>query len=149
MSYTSTMYHIIVRTHRSECTISEEHERDLYAYVMGLVDNVGGKLYRIGGMPDHVHMFLSLPANLSMSDFVQRMKSATSKWLRANPDFPFWDGWSKEYAGFSYSVREKDTVVNYIRNQKEHHRRMTFAEEYRAFLMENGLAVDERYFLND
>ena len=149
MSYTSNMYHIVVRTHRSERTLSEEHERDLYAYVMGLVDNMGGKLYRIGGMPDHVHMFLSLPANLSMSDFVQRMKTATSKWLKSNPDFPYWDGWSKEYAGFSYSVREKDTVVNYIRNQKEHHRRMTFAEEYRAFLEENGLSVDERYFLKD
>ena len=81
MSYTSTMYHIIVRTHSSERTISEEHERDLYAYVMGIVDEVGGKLYRIGGMPDHIHIFLSLPANLSMSDLVQRMKTATRTWL--------------------------------------------------------------------
>ena len=149
MSYTSTMYHIVVRTHSSERTIPEEHERDLYAFVMGVVDHVGGKLYRIGGMPDHVHLFLSLPANLSMSDFVQRMKTATSKWLKGNPDFPRWNGWSKEYAGFSYSVREKDMVVNYIRNQKEHHRRMTFAEEYRAFLEENGVEVDDRFFMKD
>ncbi|MBR4715683.1 MAG: IS200/IS605 family transposase [Bacteroidales bacterium] len=149
MSYTSTMYHIIVRTHSSERTISEEHERDLYAYVMGIVDEVGGKLYRIGGMPDHIHLFLSLPANLSMSDFVQRMKTATSKWLKANPVFPHWSGWSKEYAGFSYSAKEKDRVANYIRNQKEHHKHTSFAEEYRAFLEENGLTVDERYFLKD
>ena len=116
---------------------------------MGIVDSVGGKLYRIGGMPDHVHMFLSLPANLSMSDFVQRMKTATSKWLKNNPNFPHWNGWSKEYAGFSYSVREKDMVVNYIRNQKEHHKRTSFAEEYRTFLEENGLEVNEKYFLKD
>ena len=149
MSYTTTMYHIVVRTHCSERTILEDHERALYAYVMGIVENVGGKLYRIGGMPDHVHMFLSLPANMSMSVFVQRMKTATSKWLKSNPDFPQWHGWSKEYAGFSYSVREKDRVVNYIRNQKEHHKRMSFAEEYRAFLEENELEVDDRYFLVD
>lgn len=149
MSYTSTMYHIILRTHSSERTISEEHERDLYAYIMGIVNEMEGKLYRIGGMPDHVHLFLSLPANLSMSHFVQRMKTATSKWLKANPDFPYWSGWSKEYAGFSYSVMEKDRLVNYIRNQKEHHKRITFAEEYRAFLEENGLTVDERYFLKN
>ena len=142
------MYHIVVRTHSSERTIDEEHERDLYAYVMAIVERVGGKLYRIGGMPDHVHMFLSLPANLSMSDFVQRMKTSTSKWLKGNPDFPLWRGWSKEYAGFSYSVREKDAVVSYIRNQKEHHRKVSFAEEYKMFLEENGVEVDERYFLN-
>ena len=53
------------------------------------------------------------------------------------------------YVGFSYSVREKDMVVNYIHNQKEHHRRLTFAEEYRAFLEENGIEVDERFFMKD
>ena len=149
MSYTSTLYHIVVRTHRSEHTINEEHERDLYAFVLGLLNNMNGRLYRIGGMPDHVHMFLSLPANLALSDFVQRMKTATSKWLKCNPDFPLWDGWSKEYAGFSYSVRDKEMVVNYIRNQKEHHRRVSFAEEYKAFLEVNGLDVDERYLMKD
>ena len=149
MSYTTTTYHIVLRTHCSERTISEAHERDFYAYVLGLVDNIGGKLYRIGGMPDHVHLCLSLPATVAMADFVQRLKTMTSKWLRANPDFPHWRGWSREYAGFTYSLSERDVVVNYIKNQKEHHRHLTFAEEYKKFLEENGITVKDEYFLKD
>ena len=149
MSYTNTMYHIVLRTHRSEPTIVVEYERDLYAYIMGIVNNNNGKLYRIGGMPDHVHLLVSLPATLAMSKFVQELKVSTSKWLKNNPDFPRFDGWSREYAGFSYGLRDKDMIVNYIKNQKEHHRRMTFREEYMAFLQENGMPIDERYLMPD
>ena len=149
MSYTNTMYHIVLRTRRSEPTIVIEHERDLYAYIMGFVNNMNGKLYRIGGMPDHVHLLVSLPATLAMSKFVQELKVSTSKWLKANADFPRFEGWSREYAGFSYGLRDKDTIVNYIKNQKEHHSRKTFREEYLAFLQENGMSIDEKYLMPD
>ena len=149
MSYTQTFYHIVLRTHRSVPAIAEEHERELYSYMNGFINNVGGRLYRIGGMPDHVHLFVSLPATLAMSDFVRNLKVATSKWLKANPHFPLFEGWTKEYAGFSYSLRDKDMIVNYIARQKEHHRQKTFAEEYRKFLTENGMVIREDYFLKD
>ena len=149
MSYTNTMYHIVLRTHCSAPTIVTEHERDLYAYIMGTVTNMNGKLYRIGGMPDHVHLLVSLPATLAMSKFVQELKVSTSKWLKTNNSFPRFDGWSREYAGFSYGLRDKDMIVNYIKNQKEHHRKVTFREEYIAFLKENGLTVDERYLMRE
>ena len=71
MSYTQTLYHIVLRTHRSEKTIVIEKERDFYTYALGFINNVGGKLFRIGGMPDHVHILVSLPATLAMSKFVQ------------------------------------------------------------------------------
>ena len=149
MSYTQTFYHIVLRTHRSIPAIIEEHERELYSYMLGFINNVGGRLYRIGGMPDHVHLFVSLPATLAMSKFVQEIKVSTSKWLKANPHFPLFDGWSKEYAGFSYSLRDRDKIVRYIAKQKEHHRSKVFAEEYREFLIENGVEIKEEYFLKD
>ncbi len=149
MSYTQTFYHIVLRTHRSIPAIVEEHERELYSYMLGFINNVGGRLYRIGGMPDHVHLFVSLPATLAMSKFVQEIKVSTSKWLKANPHFPLFDGWSKEYAGFSYSLRDRDKIVRYIAKQKEHHRSKVFAEEYREFLIENGVEIKEEYFLKD
>ena len=114
MSYTQTFYHIVLRTHRSIPAIAEEYERELYSYMLGFINNIGGRLYRIGGMPDHVHLFVSLPATLAMSKFVQELKVSTSKWLKANPHFPIFDGWSKEYAGFSYSLRDRDKIVGYI-----------------------------------
>ena len=149
MSYTQTFYHIVLRTHRSIPAIVEEHERELYSYMLGFINNIGGRLYRIGGMPDHVHLFVSLPATLAMSKFVQEIKVSTSKWLKANPHFPLFDGWSKEYAGFSYSLRDRDKIVRYIAKQKEHHRSKVFAEEYREFLIENGVEIKEEYFLKD
>ncbi len=149
MSYTQTFYHIVLRTHRSIPAIIEEHERELYSYMLGFINNVGGRLYRIGGMPDHVHLFVSLPATLAMSKFVQEIKVSTSKWLKANPHFPLFDGWSKEYAGFSYSLRDRDKIVRYIAKQKEHHRSKVFAEEYRELLIENGVEIKEEYFLKD
>ena len=149
MSYTRLFYHIVFRTkYRIPC-IDEMHEEELYRYIWGIINNKDGVLYRIGGMPDHVHLFVSLPPTLSIASFVQRVKTDSSKWLKANPNFPYFQGWAREYAGISKSSNEKDTVVSYIMRQKEHHKRVTFAEEYRAFLEENGITIDERYFLRD
>ena len=149
MSYTQTSYHIILRTHCSIPAIVEDHERELYSYMLGFINNKGARLYRIGGMPDHVHLFVSLPATMAMSKFVQELKVSTSKWLKENIHFPLFDGWTKEYAGFSYNLRDKDKIVRYIAKQKEHHRHVTFAEEYRQFLIENGVEIKEEYFLKD
>ncbi len=149
MNYTTSYYHIVFRTRRSERTITEDHERELYAYIYGIAKNLRCQTYRIGGMPDHVHMFVSLPPSLSLAEFVQRVKTDSSKWMKANPNFPYFNGWGREYAGFSYNLRDKDMIVGYIMRQKEHHQRVSFAEEYRAFLEENGMTVDERYFLLD
>ena len=149
MSYTQTFYHIILRTHCSIPAIVEDHERELYAYMLGFINNKGAHLYRIGGMPDHVHLFVSLPATLAMPKFVQELKISTSKWLKENPHFPLFDGWTKEYSGFSYNLRDKDMIVRYIARQKEHNRHVTFAEEYRQFLIENGVEIKEEYFLKE
>jgi len=149
MSYTQTFYHIVLRTHCSIPAIAEDHERELYSYMLGFINNKGAQLYRIGGMPDHVHLFVSLPATLAMSKFVQELKTATSKWLKENPHFPLFDRWTKEYAGFSYNLRDRDMIVGYIAKQKEHHHSVAFADEYRAFLVENGVEIKEEYFLQD
>ena len=149
MSYTTSYYHIVFRTYRSEPTISIEHEKELYAYIYGIAKNLRCQTYRIGGMPDHIHILISLPPSMSLASFVQRIKTDSSKWLKTNPNFPRFRGWGHEYAGFSYSIRDKEMIVGYIMKQKEHHRKITFAEEYRAFLMENKITIDERYFLSD
>ncbi len=149
MSYTTSYYHIVFRTYRSEPTIPFEHERELYAYIYGIAKNLRCQTYRIGGMPDHIHIFVSLPSDLSLAAFVQRVKSSSSKWLKENPNFPDFCGWGREYAGFSYSYRDKDKIVGYIMRQKEHHGAATFTDEYRDFIEDNGEAIDERYFLKD
>ena len=73
---------------------------------------------------------------MPVSVFVQRVKTSTSKWMKGNPLFPHFRGWSREYAGFSYGLHDKDIymIVGYIMRQKEHHHNVSFAEEYRSFL---------------
>ena len=100
-------------------------------------------------VPIEAFPLLSKPATLAMSKFVQEIKVSTSKWLKANPHFPLFDGWTKEYAGFSYSLLDRDKIVRYIAKQKEHHRSKAFANEYRELLIENGVEIKEEYFLKD
>ncbi|MCQ2319415.1 MAG: IS200/IS605 family transposase [Bacteroidales bacterium] len=149
MSYTKLYYHIVIRTYRSGLSINIEHEKELYAYMMGFVNNMNAKLLRIGGMPDHIHLFVSLPATLPVAEFVQKLKVSSSKWLKTNPNFPLFDGWGREYAAFSYCERDKDMIVNYIKKQKEHHMKENFPDEYRKFLTDNGMTINELYFLKD
>ena len=149
MSYSNLVYHIVFRTYRSLPCIVEEHERSLYAYIYGFTENHKAKLYRIGGMPDHIHMLVSIPPEIAVAEFVRKLKFATSAWLKQNKDFPFFSGWGEGYAAFTYSLAQIPVIKNYIINQKAHHKGESFADEYRKFIMENGGTINEKYFLKD
>ena len=149
MSYVQSLYHVVFRTYRSERVIDEKYERELYAYLYNVATNARVKVYRIGGMPDHIHMLVDLPPSLSIASFMQHLKVASSKWMKEQDCFPHFKGWAKEYAALSYSLRDKEKIVNYIKGQKDHHRTVSFVEEYRLFLMEYGKKIEEKYFLRD
>ena len=149
MSYTHLVYHIVFRTYRSVPAIEEVHERELYAYILGYANNHKVKLYRIGGMPDHIHLLVSIPPHIALSEFVRGLKFATNKWMKQSELFPHFDGWGEGYAAFTYSKEQIAVVKQYIINQKEHHKRTSFAEEYRQFILEGGAEIDEKYFLKD
>ncbi|MFZ4456185.1 MAG: IS200/IS605 family transposase [Bacteroidales bacterium] len=149
MSYTRLLYHIVFRTKYGNNTIPEEHETELYAYMMGIINNKKSKLYRIGGMPNHIHILVDIHPSFAVSDFMRDLKEHSSKWLKANPNFPNFEGWAVSFAAFSYSVNEKQVIVDYIKNQKEHHKKVPFEDEYRKFILENGVEIEERYFLKD
>ena len=126
MSYTQTSYHIVLRTHCSIPAIVEDHERELYSYMLGFINNKGGRLYRIGGMPDHVHLFVSLPATLAMSKFVQELKVSTSKWLKENPHFPLFDCALSRLYGVNCACRRvsclrHDAKIVTVYSLKGHH----------------------------
>ena len=149
MSYTQLSYHVVLRTHRSERTLFEAHERELYNYMFGFNRNHDVATYRIGGMPDHVHLLVGLPATLAVAKYVQELKIATSKWLKNNPDFPAFVGWTREYAAFTVSCEARGAVIQYIRGQKDHHRVVPLAEELRWLLAENQVVYKEEFFLKD
>ncbi|MEE1366928.1 MAG: IS200/IS605 family transposase [Muribaculaceae bacterium] len=141
MSYTSILYHIVFRTKHSIQAIDIQHERELYAYILGYVRNTNSKLIRLGGMPDHIHMLVDIHPSIAVANFVRDLKRETSKWLTANQHFPLFQGWGDGYAALTYSAKDKDMIVNYIKNQKEHHKIVSFADEFRNWLQESGIEL--------
>ena len=148
MSYTKLLYHIVFRTKYGKNTIPEQHEKELYAYIMGIISNKKSKLYRIGGVENHLHLLIDIHPTFAVSDFMKELKEYSSKWLAKNPNFPDFEGWAMSFAAFSYNLSDKQKIINYIKNQKEHHKTVSFEEEYRQFLLENDIEIDEKYFLN-
>ena len=150
MAHINLTYHIVWRTKCSRPTIVEEHERELYAYIYGIIKQKKSHLYRLNSMPDHVHMCVEVHPTIALSEFVKVVKQESSKWLKEHrKEFPMFEGWSNGYAAFSYSAKERPKVMEYIKAQKEHHKHKSFREEYEEWLLEMGMNPAEDMFLWD
>ena len=150
MAHISFTYHIVWRTKSSLRTITEKYETELYAYILGICKNKKCTLLRINSMPDHLHMCVEIHPTLAVSEFVQVVKQESSHWLKEQrTKFPYFEGWGNGYAAFTYSASERSKVVEYIRNQKIHHQKKSFREEYEGMLIEFGLDPEADKFLAD
>ena len=143
MSYYRHIYHIVFRTYKSDYAINEENEKELYSFIWGYCNNNGHYLYRVGGMPDHLHILVELRPEVSVSTFVQVIKQCSSRKLKNDPRFPLFRGWNKGFASFTYHRSLLDTVKNYIKNQKMHHKQKKFIEEVKDLYDEHGVPYDE------
>ncbi|MGH2552612.1 MAG: IS200/IS605 family transposase [Chitinophagaceae bacterium] len=147
MSYRQIFYQIVFGTKHRQATIEEAHCEELYKYIWGIINEKKCKLYRINGVEDHIHIFSDLHPGISLADYVKDIKVATSIWMKAHGKFPKFAGWQDSYAALTYSIREKDMIINYIKNQKEHHKKENFYDEFKRLLIENGIEFDEKYLL--
>ena len=84
---------------------------------------------------------------MCLADYVKDIKVASSLWMKTNDNFSKFKAWQEGYGAFTYSIREKDMIINYIKNQKEHHKRETFYNEFKSLLIENGIEFNEKYLL--
>lgn len=146
-TYRQIYYQIVFATRHRQPTISEAHEQELYKYIWGIIDKHKCKLYRINSMPDHIHIFSDLHPTVALSDYVKDIKVASSLWMKQSGNFPLFDSWQDGYGAFTYSQKEKDRVIDYIKNQKEHHKKENYFDEYRRLLKEFDIEFDEKYLL--
>ena len=144
-SYRQAFYHHILGTKRRKPTIPADHCEDLYKYIWGIVKNKGCRLYRINGIADHVHLLTDLPTTICLADLIKEVKVASSKWMKANGNFPSWEGWADGYGSFTLALQEVNRVMAYIKRQKEHHQKESFIDEYKRLLTENGIEFKEEY----
>lgn len=142
-TYRQIFYHIVFSTKHREETIGEQYENELYKYIWGILKNKKCKLYRINGMPNHIHIFCDLHPTISLSSLVKDIKVASNLWMKESGLFPEFIGWQDGYGAFTCSIREKEMIINYIKNQKEHHKNETFGKEYLRLLLEEGIEFDE------
>ncbi len=141
-TYRQILYHIVFGTKYREPAIIEKNESELYRYIWGILKNKKCKLYRINGMPDHVHILCDLHPDVSLSSLIKDIKIATNLWIKESGLFPEFTNWQEGYGAFTYSVKEKETIINYIKNQKEHHRNENFEQEFSKLLKENGIECE-------
>ena len=145
-SYRQHLYHIVFRTKGSLPTIMQDHVNDLYAYITGIIKHKNSHLYRLNGVENHLHILTDMNPSIAPINFIKDIKVSTSIWMKSSNFFPAFIGWAVGYGSFTCSYKDIDRLIDYIKNQQEHHKKISFEEEYRNLLFEYGIIPDEKYF---
>ena len=137
--------HIVFSTKHREPIIHESIDDEFYAYLGGICINLECHPIKIGGYTDHVHILCMVSKNIALATLVEKVKSNSSKWIKTKSSAYKNFYWQNGYGAFSVNPSEAEVVVRYIENQKEHHKKEFYQEEYRAFLTKYNIEYDERY----
>ena len=144
-TFTQLLYQIVFSTKNAENTMELSNAESLYRYIWGILKNKNCVLYRVNGTENHIHIVTHIHPSVSVSNLVKDIKVSSSVWLKEQGFFPKFQSWQEGYGGFSYHITQKETLVNYVKNQREHHHIKTFKEEFIELLKEHGIEFDEKY----
>ncbi len=146
-TYTQILYQIVFSTKGGQKVLINENQEKLFRYIWGILKNKKCVLYQINGVENHLHIATHIHPTVALSSLVKDIKIASSIWIKEQNLFPDFISWQKGYGAFTYSVKEKETLINYIKKQQEHHKTLTFREEYKTLLDEHNIEFDEKYLL--
>lgn len=146
-TYSKVLFHLVWSTKNRVPFIHDDVKQTLYSYINGIVENKKCKLHIINGMPDHVHLLISLPLTLTIPELVQQIKVSSTRWVRMQiPDLHKFS-WQEGLGAFTVGYSHFEAVKNYIANQEEHHRSKSFDEEYLELLGKLNITYDKRFVL--
>ena len=146
-TFTQILYQIVYSTKYAENTMALDESEKLYRYMWGVLKNKKCVLYRLNGTENHLHILTHVHPSVSVSSLVKDIKVSSSVWLKEQGIFPDFIGWQEGYGAFTYHINQKETLINYVKNQREHHYVKTFKEEYIELLKEHRIELDEKYLL--
>ncbi len=146
-TYTQILYQIVYGTKNHEKTLTKPNREELFKYIWGILNKKKCHLYRINGVEDHLHIVTHIHPTISLSNLIKDIKLASSDYIKAMGLFKNFRGWQEGYGAFTYSIKEKDRLIEYVKNQEEHHKPITFREEFTDLLNEHGVSFDEKYLL--
>ena len=148
-TYTQIHLQLIFAVQYRAAMIEPKWKTNLNKYIAGIVKNNKHKLVSINGMPDHLHILIGMRPHQSLSDLMQDIKGDSSTWINDHHLTKLKFKWQEGYAAFSYSHSHLKNVIAYIENQENHHRKISFMEEYLNFLKKFEVQFDKRYILHE
>lgn len=148
-TYTQLHIHTVFAVENRLSLIGQAWDTRLYEYIAGIIRSNNHKTLIVNGMPDHVHAVFGLRPNQSISDLMEVVKGSSSKWINENYLAKGKFNWQKGYGAFSYSKSQLPALIRYVQNQKEHHRKKLFIDEYVEILEKFGIDYDRKYIFHD
>lgn len=121
-TYTQILYQIVFSTKNRDKVLVKDRREALYKYIRGIIKNNKCHLYRLNGVEDHLHMVIHLHPTVALSTLVKDIKIASAIYCKSQNLFPDFTGWQAGYGAFTYSFKEKDKLIEYVKNQEEHHK---------------------------
>ncbi len=146
-SFTQLLYHIVFSKKDRLLVMTAQNRGQLFKYIWGVLQQKNCVLYRINGVDDHIHILTHIHQTIAVASLIKDIKVASSIMIKEQGLFPGFTNWQVGYGCFTVSARGKNAVVNYIKNQQAHHAKVSFVDEYKALLLKNDIAFDERYLL--
>jgi len=144
-TYVSSFFHVVFSTKERRPQISDELQPRLWEYIGGIARQNNFTAIAVGGTSDHVHILLSLPSTIPISKANQLIKGGSSKWIHDTFSTLRKFSWQQGYGAFSISVSDIERTIKYIENQKRHHAKKDFREEFVQFLRKHNIPYDERF----
>ena len=146
-TFTCIRIHVVFSTKNRERWITPDLEENIWRYLGCICRDHGAKPMMVGGVDDHVHLLIGLSPAVALSELMRRLKGESSKWISS--EWPALAGfsWQDGYGAFSIGQSQVARTIRYISGQREHHAKVSFADEFRKFVMVHDLPVDERYLL--
>ena len=147
-SLTSLLAHIVFSTKNRITYLDDEINHELYLYIAKILQNHNCQSLRIGGTEDHIHILCVMAKNLSIGKIVEEIKIGSSKWIKTKGLKYKEFYWQPGYGAFSVSSSHRNIVCDYINNQKQHHQKITFIDEFYSLLKKYNIEIDNRYSLD-
>ena len=146
-TFTKLNIHIVFHVKSTGITIRKEDLGQVFAYIGGIIQNVGGYPITVGGITNHIHILATMPKTMSVSEFVQKIKANSSKWIKTIDEYYETFAWQEGYGAFCVSPSLLKKTIRYIETQEQHHHEISVRDEFIQFLKENGIEFDERYLI--
>ena len=147
-TYTKLNIHIVFHVKSTGVCIRKENLPQVFSYIGGIINNIGGYPITVGGIENHIHILATMPKTMSVSEFVQKIKANSSKWIKTIDNYYESFAWQEGYGAFCVSPSLLKKTIRYIETQEQHHHEESVPNEYKRFLKTNCIEFDERYLFD-